>query len=464
MKYLILSLVLIFASQTEMTGSKWKAETTAKFVISGTICNSCCFSAINVLAEEFEKFGINHQIVIVDKELKKLKPLILEKCSLVDSVMIVENNEFNEIFPDYKNNDVYIVDKDNNTFYHFTDFTNAGSIQSIIKNTAQVKKHKIILPETTLKIISPYMTNDKDCAYFIDPINHSILKYSMQSDSLVEYYIPDKNAMFRFFDSTKYSISIWEETYKYSPNFIHFYFLYEYESSLNSLITILNGYNLDTLKKEAIWNQAISKLTYSDNYRITKYKEPNYQIYLKSGFTRYYTNLSDSVLALPALLTFTNTGIALLNLRKDSIEYFNSKDVFDLNSMNEDSIIFTANYDNKLIFYNYKNKILQLFSYYDGNFKKLINKKIISKANDSYELFEMLAYKNNLYMIYFNDEQLYVEEYSVDDDVTFSKSFSLRNDSKYLQNISFIKVDNNFLYMISSNEEDVYLLQEFMMN
>jgi len=461
MKYLFFSLVLIFASQAVMIGSTWKTESTAKFVISGTICNSCCFSAINVLSEEFEKFGINQQIVIVDKELKKLKPLILEKCSLVDSVLIIENNQFNAIFPDYKNNDVYIVDKNNNTLFHFTDFTNAGSIQSIIKNTTKVKKHKIILPETTLKIISPYVSNDKDLAFFIDPINHMILKYSMQSESIVESYIPDKNTMFHFFDSTKNSISIWEETYKYSPNFIHFYFLYEYESSLNSLITILNGYNLDTIKREAIWNQAISKLSLSDNNRISKYKEPNYQIYLKSGFTRYYTNLSDSVLVLPALLTFTSTGIALLDIRKDSIEYFNSKEVFNLNSLNEDSIIFTANYDNKLIFYNYQENYLQLFSYDNGNFKKILSKQIVSKANDSYELFEMLAYKNSLYMIYFNDEHLYVEEYSIDDNITFSKSFSLQNDSKYLQNISFIKVDNNYLYMLSSNDDDIYVLQEF---
>ncbi len=436
----------------------------ANIVLKEGVCNSCCIASLNILSKEFIDFGITKQIVFIDKRLSNIKPLLKQKCKAIDSVIIVDRTEIDKLFPNAVSEGIFIQDKNKNNYFHFTNLRNVGLCQQVLRNYNSFKEHIIQFPEYSFNILPPFISDDNKNIFLIDPNNSLVFNYSLVLDSIINFYEPDKETMFTYFNPEVHSKDIWEMTFEGAPSFIHFYFVYQDTTKVNSYITILNDYNFDSTKKNVRWSSIPSKLSLNEYSIVSKFKESDDQYYPKSGFTRYYTKLNDSLLLIPSYTSYSNSGFAILNIYNDSVNYYASERYFNNYILNGDSILFSSNNFNKIIMLNHQNMKLDIYEYKNSQFKKVSKDYSHINSNDDYELYDIMSFDRKLLVLYFNKlDLLYVEEYSLDD-LTFQNSYTLLNNTNYLNNINFIKYDGKNLFMSSANEEGTYLIQNFIIN
>ena len=441
---------------------------TAKFVLQENTCNSCCIEAINFLSKEFIDYGISKQIIYLDPQSSKLKPLLKYRCRNIDSIAILNKEEFEILFPNSGTEEVFIANEEGINYFHFTSIRDTKIIVKTLDNSKLSKEYHIKLPEYTVDIFSPYITNDNSNAFLIDPYNNIIYNYSLIQNSIVKVVEPDKDKMFTYYDSIKHSKEIWEMTFEGMPSsFIHFYFIYEDKSGVNSYISILNDYDYDTTKKKVMWSTIPSKFSLNQN-KISRYRGPLDRLYVSLSFSRLYSYLNDSLFIFPTHNASNNSsGFSTINLYNDSITFYDTKNNFNNTQINPDSLIFCANNFNKLILLNFNNYSIDIYKldkdgFIKDGFINIINDNKLAEENTQYTFYDIMSYFDKLYLFYLNNKNnlIYVEEYSIND-LSFLKAFTLSNNKEYLQNINFIKVDNSNIFMTSFNKENQLLLQNF---
>lgn len=466
MKRKIFIIIIIMLTQLLTINLHAKTGLKATFLMKNPNCNSCCISAIKILTKKFleddRKFKINNIEVFVNKKNKHIKNLLGSESNIIN-VSSLNKDTLKEMNMLHNENSLILSDSLNRIYYIFSVITNTSEIVRTINSFNN--KHEYMLTKNEFNIgniLSPILL--KDNLIFIEPESDIIWGYNIDNQNLYKYPEPSKDTKFSLYDSTKNELAIWDMTYEYYQSFIKNYFVFSSNEDIYSFISILKEYELiiESSKKEAAWQSTLALMNLKQNNKVKPLYQLNKNEWISSKFTRLYSIVNDSIYIIPF---YDDTGKIYFRFFNTSNFEFLNRIIFkhDIAPCNIDSTLFVSDGNNNIFFYDYNKNKLVRFMFSMNEVIKDTNNFEVKHTTDT-PVYEIVANKSHIYFLYYtieNNIKLYIEEFHNNSMFNFNRSFVCNSNNEYLETNLIIGIRNNFLYVLSQNEDNEWLLERF---
>lgn len=447
-----------------------KPNIKATFVIDNQKCNTCCISAIKILSKSFLEddlsFNFSQIEVFVNKKNKIIKHLLSKDTDLdtnLFKILILGDDTLKKINKFDNDNCLILSDSLNNLYYYFINFTNTTEIVNTIKTYYLNKEVRITNEDISIgNILSPTILNNK--LIFIEPDSDLTWEIDINNNQINQLPEPTKSIKFSFFDSTKNDIAIWEMTYDNYKSFIKNYFIFSSYNEIYSFISILSEYELKIVssRKEAIWQNRLALMKLKQDEKVIPIKQPIHSEWISTKYTRLFSKVNDTIYIVPFYDETGNEYFRFFNTKK--LEFLPNKITeFDILPCKIDSILFVSDGNNNIIFYDFNQNKLARFRFSMNELKKDKNLLDIKHSVNS-EVYDIIANEDNLYFLYYrlnNGSYLYLEEFKIEREIKFNRSFICNSNQEYLENNIPVGFSNSFLYVLSKNADSEWIIEKF---
>lgn len=459
----ILVIILIVITSAIIHSEENNNKKSVYFVFGANNCNSCCQSAVKSLIKNYLTSSEFSKIIVLPKKDISLMR-VLKRDLGVDSVIV--NNSINSFKGISLKSDFDIIVLDNKNLI-LQQYTNSTIIDDFYKNLGSNilgKNYNLNQNDSIIvnSVFSPYINLISKNISFIQPFEGQIVTYKPIKEEYIQVISPSKKDCYHFYNSKTHKLEYWDQIYKFAPNsFIHYYAIYTNKNAENKvLITIIDGYDFDSLNKEVKFHQtsAILKQNEANNNKISSV---NYSFTQDFG-GKVSSKLNDS-LRIIQLINFKDQKyhVASLNVDSDSINIFNQFDSL----INIDSITYWryGSGNNKMLAYNSKsNKLIE------ATFKSIDNLEIkyfnsFVKNNWASSVFDIYTENNKLYFIFINSnisEYVYIEEYDIDK-LNFIRGYSLDIKADEAEILNIAGILNDSLFVFFKNMEGNWFLKSY---
>lgn len=432
----------------------------ARYVINSLPCEQCCISAIKIINLKLIDYNIKDIKIFLDKKYKNIIPLLKKEKLIEITEIIDEISILNYSYNSYKDG-LFLIDSSDNIIFLFPNFTNTILVTNTLEQYFDKKLFIINQSDSIIitNVLSPIRLSKNNSVQFIIPELRLIVSYNYMHNKFDFIYEFTKNDKFYFFDSTIHSIEYWNMTYDIYQDFIYPYIIYAYDGkNFKSIINIINDYAFDSSKQTVLWQRIYSIFDYNLNKTkiipITSFSSIN------QSSNRIMTQLNDSLFVLSVNNLLDKQIFLILNSINDLIV-----DSLDVN-INGKEFLFCSDKMGNFLVLDYDKKTLYHYIFSDRSLilantytKEILN---INLKN----IYDILTYKGRIFFVYYlgiNENQLYIDEYTLNE-FKYKRGFILNNSKDYTANNLFFDFRDDGLFIISSNHNGDWIIENFFIN